>query len=149
MSSSQAFPMRAKTLDKRTSAIFVRMSFLCLAIALASCTGRQNDTPFAQQMSNADIDRGRQAMREYGCDTCHQIPGIVTAYTNVGPSLEYWAGRDFIAGALSNTPENLIFWIQFPQSVEPGNAMPNLAVTDGDARDMAAYLFSLGVTNDN
>jgi hypothetical protein len=30
-----------------------------------------------------------------------------------------------------------------PQAVEPGTAMPDLNVTEGDAINMAAYLFSL------
>jgi cytochrome c len=30
-----------------------------------------------------------------------------------------------------------------PQSIEPGVAMPNLGVSDGQARDIAAYLYSL------
>jgi len=34
-------------------------------------------------------------------------------------------------------------WVMDPQSVEPGNAMPNLGVTPTDAEDIAAYLFTL------
>ncbi|PRY20191.1 hypothetical protein CLV70_12572 [Pseudosporangium ferrugineum] len=30
-----------------------------------------------------------------------------------------------------------------PQAVEPGTAMPDLGVTSTDARDIAAYLFTL------
>jgi cytochrome c1 len=34
-------------------------------------------------------------------------------------------------------------WIQRPQEVDPKNAMPNMGVTDQDARDIAAYLYTL------
>jgi cytochrome c2 len=30
-----------------------------------------------------------------------------------------------------------------PQEMEPGTAMPDVGVTEADARDMAAYLYTL------
>ncbi len=62
---------------------------------------------------------------------------------NVGPPLLGIGDRSFIAGMLSNEPANLIRWIRFPQSVVPGNAMPNMGVSDQEARDIAAYLYTL------
>ena len=38
---------------------------------------------------------------------------------------------------------NMIRWIQRPQDVDPKNVMPNMGVTDQDARDIAAYLYTL------
>jgi len=37
----------------------------------------------------------------------------------------------------------MIRWIVIPQSMAPGNAMPNLGVSDGQARNIAAYLYTL------
>ena len=37
----------------------------------------------------------------------------------------------------------MIKWIQHPQSIDPKNAMPDLGVTDQDARDIAAFLYTL------
>ena len=91
-----------------------------------------------------DAERGAAVLRAYGCSACHSIPGIPGADTFVGPPLENWAQRYYVAGSLPNTPENLIRWIQVPQEIEPGTAMPNLGVTEQDARDMAAYLYTLG-----
>ena len=42
-----------------------------------------------------------------------------------------------------NTPDNIVKWIVMPQSILPGGAMPNLGVTDRQARNMAAYLYTL------
>ena len=53
------------------------------------------------------------------------------------------AERTIIAGMLPNTPGNMIHWLEAPQSVVPGNAMPNMELDDHDARDIAAYLYSL------
>jgi cytochrome c len=49
----------------------------------------------------------------------------------------------FIAGRLENTPDNLILWVQNPQHVDPLNAMPDLNLTEAEARDIAAYLYTL------
>ena len=53
------------------------------------------------------------------------------------------AGRYYLAGRLQNTPGNMVRWIQHPQQVEQGTAMPEMGVTDSDARDIAAYLYTL------
>jgi cytochrome c1 len=48
-----------------------------------------------------------------------------------------------LAGRLPNTPANLIRWVQHPHAVDPHTAMPELGMTDADARDVAAYLETL------
>ncbi len=88
-------------------------------------------------------ERGRAAIRKYGCYTCHTIPGITQANALVGPPLIHWSKRVYIAGELPNTPENLMKWIQHPPQVEPKTAMPDMGVTDQDSRDIAAYLYSI------
>jgi cytochrome c1 len=61
----------------------------------------------------------------------------------VGPPLDNIASRTMLAGVLPNTPQNLVHWLQAPQSVVPGNAMPDMELNDHDARDIAAYLETL------
>jgi cytochrome c1 len=34
-------------------------------------------------------------------------------------------------------------WIQHPQQVAPGNGMPDLGISDIQARDISAYLYTL------
>lgn len=96
-----------------------------------------------QEVPNGDIQRGRAALEQYGCGSCHWIPGVTGATALVGPPLSGWAHRQYVAGQLTNTPENLIRWIMDPQQVEPGTAMPDVDVVEPVARDMAAYLYSL------
>jgi cytochrome c1 len=48
-----------------------------------------------------------------------------------------------IAGQLPNSPSNLARWIQHPRTVEPKTAMPDLGLTEDQAYDIAAYLYSL------
>ena len=42
-----------------------------------------------------------------------------------------------------DTPANMVRWIQHPREIEHGTAMPDMGVTDSDARDIAAYLYTL------
>jgi mono/diheme cytochrome c family protein len=91
----------------------------------------------------ADVDRGRMALRQYACNACHTIPGVVGSAVYVGPPLKGIGGRHFIAGTLTNTPENMMRWIMQTQQVKPGTAMPELGVSEPDARDMAGYLATL------
>lgn len=99
--------------------------------------------PSYSRVEGGDPDRGVQAIHAYGCGSCHAIPGVPGAVAYVGPPLDAWAERHYIAGALNNTPDNLILWLREPQTVEPGTAMPNMGVTEQDARDMSAYLYTL------
>ena len=92
---------------------------------------------------NGDAKRGELLMTTYGCGTCHEIPGIAGAHGMVGPPMTKMARRTIIAGLLPNTPANMIHWLREPQSVVPGNAMPNMSINEKDARDLAAYLAQL------
>jgi cytochrome c len=61
----------------------------------------------------------------------------------IGPSLAQLATRVYIAGRLTNTPDNIIDWIKDPPTVDPRTPMPNLGVDDANGRNIAAYLYTL------
>ena len=90
-----------------------------------------------------DVDRGRRALYQHSCTACHVIPGVVGAQVHVGPPLKGIASRQFIAGTLLNTPDNMVRWLVQTQQVKPGTAMPQLGIAQEDARDMAGYLATL------
>jgi mono/diheme cytochrome c family protein len=91
-----------------------------------------------------DSERGKELLRFFGCSACHTIPGVVGANGLVGPPLMRWAERQYITGRVVNTPANLVEWIVNPQVIEPGTAMPATGATAEQARDIAAYLYTLG-----
>jgi mono/diheme cytochrome c family protein len=91
----------------------------------------------------ANPARGKRALEQYACATCHEIPGVTGATVPVGPSLRKLAYRSYIAGVLPNTSDNMIRWLREPQAVKPGTAMPDLGITERDARDIAAFLGEL------
>ena len=95
------------------------------------------------QPPSADVSAGAALITKLGCGSCHNIPGIVDANGLVGPPLDHVASRQFIAGVLRNTDENMVQWLRFPQKIVPGNAMPDLAIDEADARQLTAYLETL------
>ena len=107
------------------------------------CAGRGDDVRAAAQSTGGDPGRGRTALRRYGCDACHTIPGVATAHGLVGPPLTAIAVRGYLGGELTNTPANMQLWIRHPRDVEPKTVMPDTGVTEADARDIAAYLYTL------
>ena len=118
-----------------------RLALLLPLLVLPACTDR--DAEQAAALTGGDPARGKEALRTYGCVSCHTIPGVRGADAQVGPPLDRVAGRVYIAGVLENTPENLARWIRNPPEVDPKTAMPNVGATDDDIRDIMAYLYTL------
>lgn len=109
---------------------------LALLSVTASTAGRAQDAA-------GDPERGKAAIRAYGCGGCHRIPHVAGANGRVGPPLERMAKRAYIGGVLPNTEENMVRWIRAPDAVDPRTAMPDLGVSERDARDITAYLYTL------
>ena len=108
-------------------------------ILLAACAKK----PEQQHLDLfGDAQRGRAILPRYGCPACHEIPGVPMKGL-VGPALAQMGRRAYIAGHIPNTQITLAQWIQHPQEMKPGVAMPDCGVNERDARDMAAYLFTL------
>lgn len=113
------------------------------AYAELSGAARLAPGPPARPARYGDPERGRIALVQYACQSCHQIPGITGSDVYVGPPLGGIAARKYIAGRLPNTAENLVRWIRDPHQVDPLTAMPRQDVTPADAQDMVAYLLDM------
>lgn len=96
----------------------------------------------SQQVTDGNMAAGKAALEDHGCVSCHSIPGVAESAT-VGPPLDRFGERAYIAGRLGNNQENLVRWIRHPKDVDPETAMPDLGVGEDDAINMAAYLLSL------
>jgi len=115
---------------------------LAAAVVVTGCGGGPGSQP-PPQVPQGNPERGLEAIEARGCGSCHMIPGAANATGLVGPPLIHWSRRGFIAGQLPNNADNLIRWIMDPQGVEPGTDMPDLGISEAEARDIAAYLFTL------
>lgn len=115
---------------------------MCALAMLAGCRGGRIDRSYIVA-TGGQPDKGREIILSKHCGSCHTIPTLREAQGVVGPPLFFFSRRTYIAGELPNTPENLARWVRSPQSVEPNTAMPNLGLSDQQARDVAAYLYTL------
>jgi cytochrome c1 len=124
----------------------LRIALLAALPATGACRLFANpgdDAAAAAAITGGDPARGPLLMRKYGCQSCHTIPGVVGADALVGPPLTHMASRSYVAGVLPNAPDNMIRWIRDPRGVDSLTAMPNVGVTESDARHIAAYLYTL------
>lgn len=112
-------------------------------VAVAVVAGCSTPSTPPAEVPEGDPARGARLIGELGCGSCHSVPGVRDAHGLVGPPLDHFGSRAYIAGELVNSGANLQRWIRDPQSVEPSTAMPNLGVSEIDARDIAAYLLTL------
>ena len=88
------------------------------------------------------IQRGRTLVAWYGCIGCHEVPAMPLVGF-VGPPLRGVARRSYLAGRLPNTPENMVRWIRHPGQVDTDTVMPEMNIGEQDARDIAAFLYTL------
>ena len=114
-----------------------------VGVVANTISDRQRLQAHANAMTGGDAEAGRAALSRRPCGGCHQIPGVTGAQGKAAPSLDGFAGRAYIDGRLPNSPQNLIPWIVDPHAIDPENAMPTMGVTPSEARDMAAYLYTL------
>lgn len=98
---------------------------------------------WAELEERGDARRGREAFVEHGCGACHVVPDLPGAEGLVGPPLGGWSARHYIAGRLVNRPDALVRWILDPPTVDPVTAMPDLGLSEQEAWDVAAFLYTL------
>jgi cytochrome c2 len=124
---------------------------LFIALLLASTAAyvgygykvRQNRRQEAIALTGGNPARGEMLLLRYGCAGCHTIPGVSRATGLVGPSLESVSRRVYIGGMLTNSPDRLAEWIVNPRAVNPKTAMPVTGISSREARDVAAFLYTL------
>jgi cytochrome c2 len=118
------------------------------ALAASAVTGgvaqsyRKQTDNTARAMTAGDPARAPALIRRYGCAGCHTISGVPGGDGQVGSSLADLRQRVFIAGVVTNSPDNLIRWIVTPQAFSPRTAMPATGISETEARDVAAYLYA-------
>jgi cytochrome c1 len=106
-------------------------------------SARPLENPEVQRVIGGEPATGRRIIAAYECGVCHTIPGIQGAHGIVGPPLTAFASRQFIAGVVPNEPTLLVRWVQDAPSIAPHTAMPDLGLSDDEARHVAAYLYTL------
>ncbi|GGE61964.1 c-type cytochrome [Massilia psychrophila] len=128
----RVFPTHAASAGAVAAAFF-------FTLALAACS----ESPAPLRVVGGDATLGRRLIGQYQCGSCHTIPDVPAARGTAGPSLDRFGRNSYIAGAIPNQPDALGAWLVNPAAVKPGTSMPDLGVSPGEARHMAAYLYTL------
>jgi cytochrome c2 len=113
------------------------------SLAVQRWQTQQSAAASAHELTGGDVERGKAAFSAHGCGACHSVRNVVTAQGQVGPALDGVAARAFLAGGQPNAPDRMVAWIHHPQALQPGAGMPDSGLTDAEARDVAAYLYTL------
>lgn len=124
----------------RASEIGTAGSVVLTALLLAACADK-SDLP--RQIAGADPKQGFATAREVGCFACHAAPGMSWPRGGAGPTLDGFGSRPLIAGRLPNQPDVLTVWLVDAPSLAPATGMPPMPLSDAEARDIAAWLYTL------
>lgn len=114
-------------------------STVALVVALAGCGAEPQERSYA----GGRAETGAELIRHYGCGSCHHIPGIASADGNVGPPLDGIAARAYLGGVVPNHFETMVKWLLGPRQFDPLSAMPDVGLDEQQARDIAAYLYTM------
>ena len=118
-----------------------RGALAALPLALLGACADKADAP--RQIVGADAAEGLRIVERVGCASCHVVPGVAWPEGRSGGSLSGFGARPLISGRLPNQPDVLVQWIINAPSLDPSTGMPPMPLTQDQARDVAAYLYTL------
>ena len=114
----------------------------CVCLATGCDVGSKPEPPYKDPPPNQRI-KSQALLVQYQCGSCHQIPDVPSARAGIGPSLEGFGRRSYIAGEVPNSHDALSRWIVAPAALVPDTLMPSMGVAPQDAREIASYLLTL------
>ncbi len=134
---------RCPRIDRRLPFGGLLLSLTILTTLFACRAATEAELPDTKRVVGGDWRSGRAMVETLECGACHRIPAVPGAKGRVGPSLAGFAQRTYIAGSIPNRPGLLVSWIVDPPAMLPTTAMPNMGITETEARDIAAFLYRL------
>src|SRR3981189_3132125 len=120
------------------------MALLVASVAAVGMTwkAQHQSNSVAMAMTGGDLARAPDIIRRYGCAGCHTIPGIPGGDGQVGGPLSDIKRRVYVGGVVTHWPGNLVRWVVSPQPFSPRAARPATGISEAEARDVAAWLYS-------
>ena len=119
------------------------VTMLIGAVGLVGCQSAPGQPPAKAVALSGAAAEGKEVFLAKGCVACHRAPNLPEAQGTLGPNLAGIGNptsHPKIAAVVDNTPENMKRWLQEPQKVKPGSAMPSLGLTDTEAANLTAFL---------
>lgn len=130
--------------NSRMRRVVSRTKCACVLLAalLTGCMGGKQRSAYTPG-NGGSPQAGKFVIAKYKCGSCHTIPGIRDATGVFGPPLNSIASRSIIGGNFPNDPSTLEHWVMDAPSMKPATAMPDLGLSQTDARNVVAYLETL------
>jgi cytochrome c len=131
------------TVDRQGARCWAVVGTLIGAIGLIGCQSAPSRPPSKPVELSGAAAEGKEVFLSKGCVACHRAPNLPDAQGTLGPNLAGIGNptaHPKIAAVVDNTPENMKRWLQEPQKVKPGSAMPSLGLTDAEAANLTAFL---------
>ena len=125
------------------SFFLVRWACVLAMFPLVAACGAGSSGSAVPSASPGDPLLGQRLITQYQCGSCHAIPGVAAARGPLGPSLQAFGKRSYIAGRVPNSADALAQWLVAPATLVPDTTMPSMGVSPQEARHMAAYLGQL------
>jgi hypothetical protein len=101
------------------------------------------------EIAGADLGKGRQLLDTKGCGACHVFTGVAAVQSSPPPAMD---GKEFerahrLAPDLRVVRERmsapkLALWLTDPRAVKSDSAMPRIALTPTEVRDLTGYLLT-------
>lgn len=119
-----------------------------IAAYLAPDADREG-APDLAPIAGADLGKGRRLLDTKGCGACHELGGAAALEPSAPPALDakdFERARrlapDLRFARIRMTPAKLVAWLRDPKAVKGDSAMPKIALSDTEVRDLAGYLWS-------
>ncbi len=104
-------------------------------------------------LAGADLGKGRQLLETKGCGSCHVFTGVAVIPSSAPPAMdpkEFDRGHklapDLRFARERMTAAKTIAWLADPKAIKPDTAMPKIALTPAETKDLAAYLLTAELT---
>jgi cytochrome c2 len=98
-------------------------------------------SPAGPASPGGDASRGRELVETAGCKGCHVVGDDERLRKERGFS--YDIAPELTRAGSKLDPEWLFRWLKNPREYRPKTQMPNLRLTDREARDIVAYIMTL------
>jgi cytochrome c2 len=110
--------------------------------------GRDEDATVV--LGGGDAARGRELLDVKGCGLCHRMTGVAPLHGALLPSgvavtdmvRAVRLAPDLRVARERWRPSLLVRWLLHPSQVKPDTLMPDMRLTEADARSIAAYLLT-------
>ncbi len=120
---------------------------------IAAYLAPENDPPSPKEIAGADLGKGRALLETKGCGSCHTFTGVANVPASPPPSMDpkeyeraHKLAPDLRVARDRMTPAKLVAWLTDPKALKPDSAMPKIALTDAEVKDLAGYIMSAEVT---